>query len=278
MILICPDCDTRYKITTNILPPEGRKVRCRACGYVWTARPSTLPEEPLTLPPPEPPPDPHVVEAPQVIPEAHSAQGYSHQSHAQQQASPHPQQVQPEQVTPEQVAPEDMFSPRQDYANRLSPIPTIPAISVYERPRRSLFSLSSWSGVIGLALLAGLSFYFIQSGGVQLLSETFTRKIGVTQRVPAGQLEVTQARYAFEQRQEGRALVVQGRIENMSLDKAVQTQPVRVKLFDQGGEVIYTWVLQVNVRMLNPGQSEGFIGRLMYPPEATTQVTVEIES
>jgi predicted Zn finger-like uncharacterized protein len=45
MILTCPDCATRYVVDEQRIPPQGRAVRCAACGSRWTA----MPEEPADL-------------------------------------------------------------------------------------------------------------------------------------------------------------------------------------------------------------------------------------
>lgn len=37
MILICPECATRYRLADNAIGQEGRTVRCKACGHRWHA-------------------------------------------------------------------------------------------------------------------------------------------------------------------------------------------------------------------------------------------------
>ncbi len=38
MIINCPSCKTRYKVDPAQFGPKGRRVRCTACGNLWTER------------------------------------------------------------------------------------------------------------------------------------------------------------------------------------------------------------------------------------------------
>src|SRR6266568_3360917 len=39
MIITCPMCAKRYMLDDNLLPKEGRQVRCVACQHIWLQAP-----------------------------------------------------------------------------------------------------------------------------------------------------------------------------------------------------------------------------------------------
>lgn len=39
MILTCPDCTARFLLPARTLAPDGRKVKCSACGEIWFQKP-----------------------------------------------------------------------------------------------------------------------------------------------------------------------------------------------------------------------------------------------
>ena len=52
MILICPNCDSRFKINPKALGDRGRKVKCQSCNHVWHQEPraETEADEPAAAP------------------------------------------------------------------------------------------------------------------------------------------------------------------------------------------------------------------------------------
>ena len=67
MKLTCPSCAATYDVAEDAIGPNGRKVRCRACGASWHQPPRRA-SPPLAPPPPAPPvpvpPPPPPSEAP----------------------------------------------------------------------------------------------------------------------------------------------------------------------------------------------------------------------
>lgn len=60
MILTCPRCAARYVVGEDQVGPQGRKVKCTACGEVWRATQDTdfeIPADPYLIAPPEPEPE-----------------------------------------------------------------------------------------------------------------------------------------------------------------------------------------------------------------------------
>ena len=44
MIITCPSCKKKFKIDANLIPSEGRNLKCGSCGYVWFFKNNKNPE------------------------------------------------------------------------------------------------------------------------------------------------------------------------------------------------------------------------------------------
>ncbi len=64
MILVCPSCESKFKVPDNAIPPEGRKVRCAQCGSAWHA--TTANELKPAKPTRAPPRAPSITRAPEL--------------------------------------------------------------------------------------------------------------------------------------------------------------------------------------------------------------------
>ena len=45
MIIECIACSKKFEIKDGLMPPEGSKVRCGACGEIWFYHPKKALEE-----------------------------------------------------------------------------------------------------------------------------------------------------------------------------------------------------------------------------------------
>jgi len=240
MILVCPQCSTRYKTDASKFPAEGRNVRCAKCGNVWHQTPE--PDEnddaraPHSAPTPQPEPPPEEIVRTEPVP-----------------------------VIREPERP--VFVP--DNVSAEVPAPAIDAPSKGSR----LGMIAGW--LIFLVVLLGLAaaLFFFRQQIVSLWPQSATLYSAVG-------LEPNTRGIAFEKVNYVKALdggqivlIVTGSLRNIT-DHEIPVAQIRVGLSDAGKREIYHWTFSADAATMQPGQVLGFRTRLTNPPPAAHDIDV----
>ena len=262
MILVCPSCETRYKVDDSSLGDEGRQVKCARCGHVWHAGP-----EPQLPPLPEPPQAPEP-EAPPEPPEAPSEQP------AEQDERPPP-----------------IPDPRDDLRPPAPPLGDLAAgISIAQEPPSKAPPAGARRGPAGWALLGlavvgvGLAGYAardqliaawppaaklydalgVPHGGARLMSE-----------LTEGGLVIEEVESVWNTEEDQIVLTVRGTVANRStIERPVP--PLVIWLADDADRQLQSWGLTVDAEVLAPGESVGFETSIDNPADDAKRVEIAV--
>ncbi|WP_374575928.1 DUF3426 domain-containing protein [Phenylobacterium sp.] len=236
MILTCPECATSYFVDESKIPPEGRLVKCAACGARWTAYPEPEPAlEPLAEP----------VEASEPAPPEPAAEELVVEPAAEEEA-----------LTGEDLP--KAFRAKADETRRVREAATTGII---------------WAGMAAaLAVLIALAIVF-RVDVVRLWPKTAGAYASVG--LPVNSLGLTIEGVSAEPSlQEGHAaLSVSGVIRNIE-GRPIVTPPLRISLLDKAGKPVATKIARAADPRIPPGETRHFALVMLDPPRTASDLEI----
>ena len=278
MILTCPSCGTQYAVKDGAIPPEGRKVRCAACGHSWHQEAEQAGETPAAeefVPETE---DGTPAEAETdwgVQSEQYEDEGHALETVAQSQIDPvapgaplveAPASVPVPPPDAEQWGVESVDESPEELAKEIPDQEEIAAAEAEtpEQQRRSWVT-GVLIAVLVVAIIA-LAVWFLAPDSVR-------RGLGLA-AASAPALQIAAGTPERQKLASGNELVVvSGRIINPS-SKAQPVPPIKAQLRDRTGRVVFSWTIDPPTPTLPAGGSMPFNSAEMDVPASGPNSTV----
>jgi predicted Zn finger-like uncharacterized protein len=264
MLLVCPSCETAFRIAAEALEPSGRNVRCARCKTIWFADPPralqpavpartaellAFPALAATASPPIAGDD-IVVREPSA-PDEHKP--------ALESAEPAPAAVE---ASSESAAAEPSPAPAARPAWRSLPW------RGKNSPRGTGPTLVAATAALGCIVTAGLVAPAALVQAMPDLAGLYTAA-GVSVNVRG--LEFRELRTTRETHDGVALLVTEGRVINVS-GRELELPPIRLAALAANGRELYVWSATATRATLVDGGSTAFKSRLASPPVDAEQV------
>ncbi|SRR5579885_1884134 len=251
MILICPQCTTRYTVDESKFPPQGRNVRCAKCGHVWhQAPPSATPE--ITMA--------------EIAAAAETVQPQAAPVFAPaREPAPAPEAPPPQRAA--FVAP-----PRQAGADeRQEPAAAAPPPQLVRR--FPVGAIAGWAGLVIAILIIGWAGVSYRQNIAMLWPKTASLYAALGLDVNPRGLAFADVAYHREMQDGQAVLAVTGKLVNIG-DRVAVVPEIMVALSDDQRRELYHWSFAASVSSLRPGQAVPFLTRLSSPPSGAKHLEV----
>lgn len=288
MILTCPSCQTQYVVKDGAVPPQGRQVRCKACGNSWRAVPDTAEQTPpLDLG--ETPQEEEAAAPQATLADERPADTIAQEETPEapvEQAFEEPAADEPEPVEP---AAEDEPLAETPEPPAIPPETEVPALAeaapshrlewvedddftpfarrdAGEARSRSKLMLVSLAVLLIVALVVGLWLF---------APPALKEKLGIA---GAGEtpLQLMMTHSDRTQLASGNEVLnISGKVINPT-DQRQSVPPIHAQLHDQAGKVVYSWTIPPPAPSLPPRGSATFNSAEMDIPPAAQELTVTL--
>jgi predicted Zn finger-like uncharacterized protein len=288
MILTCPNCSTQYAVGDGAIPPQGRKVRCAACGESWFQEPEGGIDDASEQPAAAEPLDRETADAPPAEveeagdgpspydsipePDADDEESFAEASLIEPRTGPEAEQRAFEEAVvadagePAPAEPHDDsdWNEPPEFEGQGDDYPVFQASDEEDQPRRRWLPL-----LILLLVVAALSalFWF-------LAPEEWKSRLGIASHASPLTLVTTHMdRTRLESGNE--LLTVTGRVINPTgRDQSVP--PLTAQLRTRAGKVVYSWTIAPPARTLSPGASASFNSSEVNVPPGGEEITITL--
>lgn len=237
MIVTCPSCEAKYRVSESALQARGGRVKCANCANVWTVEDDALPlTEQVEEPKFEPSPDPE----PQLEAEA-------------------------------EPAPE----PEPSLANK--PHAAIRRREEERKQKtRATVERAGWAGIAACFLAVVCSGYFMRTSVVEMWPRAAGAYAAIGLDVNPLGLVVEELKADLIDDHGTPVLLVEGLVRNITnAEKSVP--PLLAQVLDGHGGVLAEWSLNLDSTVLGEGVSAPFTTRFAGPPEGGARVEVVLD-
>ncbi len=279
MILVCPDCSSRFKVKPTALGDSGRTVRCAKCGNKWHASQEDLidPDDLKSLS--------DAAQTPKKGPAKKAAKKKA-------KAKPPPPPVEEDDGAQDDVDPYDQADDHDDHDGMPPPPPPmldgtepppIPSEADFNPhlkvPTRRKSPLVAWIVLFAIVLVGSAGAFFFRESIVVAYPPTnkVFHMVGFPVDMLGHGLEITEPVAEAVIEADKRRLVIKGTIENKT-DETIIIPKLAGSLLDGTGAVMEEWVFESEKPEAFPGESIVYQTVFESPPRGATSILITFKT